>query len=142
MSAPATFSIPRSILGGVLGGVAGGILNVPIYFVGRMLGATYVPNDTSYFPMLPWFHLVIPSIVAGIGASVVFAVVALATRRWVWPVFLGISALVFLGYLYPPVHAFSDFWTVVALQASHVSAAALVLSGIYVLGHLRPGGAA
>jgi hypothetical protein len=138
MNGPTTFRIPRAVLGGVLGGVAAGIVNVPIYFLGKALGATYIPADTSYFPVLPWFHLVVPSIVAGIGASVVVAGVALVAKKRAWAIYLVISALVFLAYLIPPFHAFGDPLTVATLQVSHVSAAALILGGIYAFGRAKP----
>lgn len=125
-------SVPlaRVFAGGIGGSALGGVVNILLYFVGQAAGATYVPNDTSVFPVLPWFQGMIISVLAGVVASLLFALLQKIAKTRAWTIFLVIAAVVFLVYIIFPFRMFTDGMTIAVLQAMHVPTALGILWGI------------
>jgi hypothetical protein len=122
--------------GSLLGGFGAGILCTGIYFIGQAAGASYVPRDPAALGsevLAPYMPLVI-SVSAAVVAFVVLALLARFAREKAWPVFLGISLLVFLLEAVLSILTFGDLATIITLEIMHVPVALGIILGIHRFG--------
>jgi hypothetical protein len=128
-----TFRTATIWKGALSGGVLAGVLNVGLFFAAKASGAKLVmtPKSGPPMPIPPFMPMVNCVMGAVVAAAVLTGLVKLLGER-AFRVFLGVAALVFIGYAALPVMALGgDTTSIVFLELMHVPAAIGIVGGIW-----------
>jgi Family of unknown function (DUF6069) len=124
-----TVGIGKFVQAGLIGGVIATIINLVLYFLGNAIngGPMLVkPPGIATIQAVPWFMVIVQSVLAGVIAGALYGLLARFTTR-ASTIFLGIAAVIFILFFFNPLLAAQNVTTIVVLEIMHLVVAALVI---------------
>lgn len=121
--------IGKFVQAGLTGGILAAVVNILLYTLGQTLNGSpmmVIPPGQSAEMPLPFFMVTIVSVVPGIIAGLLYGVLARFTAR-ATPIFLVISAIVFVVMFFNPLNAAQGTTTLIVLEVMHVVVAGFVI---------------
>jgi hypothetical protein len=125
--------IGKFVQAGLIGGAIAAVINLILYFLGNAVngGPMLVkPPGINTIAAVPWFMVIIQSILPGVIAGVLYGVLARFTAR-ATTVFLVIAAIIFILFFLNPLLAAQNVTTIVVLEIMHVIVAGFVIWFIF-----------
>lgn len=121
--------IAQFVQAGFIGGVIATVINLVLWFIGNMIDGGAMQVVTPFEPTpagVPWFAVIMSSLLPGIIGGLLYGILARYTNK-ATTIFLVISALVFIAFIYNPISAGQSLTTILVLEVMHVVVAALVI---------------
>jgi Family of unknown function (DUF6069) len=128
-----TTSIGKFVQAGLIGGVIAAIINLILYFLGNAIngGPMLVkPPGVTTIQGVPWFMVIIQSVLPGVIAGALYGLLARFTAR-ASTIFLVIAAIIFILFFLNPLLAAQNATTIVVLEIMHIVVAASVIWFIF-----------
>lgn len=122
-----------AIKGALLGGAVAAAINVVIYFLGGLAGAVYVTNTPEGGvpgEAIPFYHMLISTMVPAVVGGLLLAGLVKLTAKRAWPIFLGLSAIIYVLMVPGPFMQLASKPAAIAFEFMHVVAVAGILLGI------------
>lgn len=124
-----TVGIGKFVQAGLIGGVIAAIINLILYVLGNAIngGPMLVkPPGITTIQAVPWFMVIVQSILPGVIAGALYGLLARFTAR-PSTIFLVIAAIIFILFFLNPLMAAQNITTIIVLEIMHVVVAALVI---------------
>jgi hypothetical protein len=124
-----TVGISKFVQAGLIGGAIAAVINLILLFIGQALNGgpmTVTPPGQAGQMPLPFFMVIIMSVLPGIIAGVLYGVLARFTAR-PKPIFFVIAALVFILFFIQALLAGQGATTIIVLEIMHVVVAGFVI---------------
>jgi hypothetical protein len=121
--------IAQFVQAGLIGGLIATVLNLVLWFIGNALngGAMEVITPVAPEPAgVPWFAVILSSILPGVVGGLLYGLLARFTNK-ATTIFLVISVLVFIAFIYNPISAGQSLTTILVLELMHVVVAVPVI---------------
>jgi hypothetical protein len=125
----ATPGISKFVQAGLIGGVIATVINLILWFVGNALSGGAMQVVTPFAPSpagVPWPAVIISSLLPGIVAGLLYGLLARFTNK-ATTIFLVISLIVFIAFIYNPISAGQNLTTILVLEVMHVFVALPVI---------------
>jgi Family of unknown function (DUF6069) len=124
-----TVGIGKFVQAGLIGGAIAAVINLILLFIGQAVNGgplLVTPPGQSSAQGIPWFMVIVMSVLPGIVAGVLYSVLARFTAR-PKPIFYSIAAIIFILEFINALTAGSTLTTIVVLELMHIVVAALVI---------------
>ena len=121
--------IGKFVQAGLIGGVMAAVLNLILLFIGQAVNGgplLVTPPGQSVVQGVPWFMVILMSLLPGVVAGVLYGILNRFTPRPT-PIFLVIAAIVFVFMFFNPLSAAQGTTTILILEIMHVVVAGFVI---------------
>jgi hypothetical protein len=124
-----TVGISKFVQAGLVGGAIAAVLNLILLFIGQAVNGgplLVMPPGQSIVQGVPWFLVILTSILPGVIAGVLYGLLNRFTARPT-PIFLVVAAIIFVLMFFSPLSAAQSTTTILILEIMHVVVAGFVI---------------
>jgi hypothetical protein len=124
-----TVGIGKFVQAGLIGGAIAAVINIILFFIGQAVNGgplIVTPPGQSGVQAIPWFMVILMSILPGVIAGALYGILNRFTARPT-PIFLVIAAVVFVFMFFNPISSAQGTTAILFLEVMHVVVAGFVI---------------